>query len=120
MTRNIKTDYSRRAGLAASAQAAPAAVAGPSDEMVLAAARVLSPGLFRHGLDPQPKDGPHTTSRMRKEAELCRRMLEAALVAAPTLQPSPTAQVDVPESEYRRGYRHGYEQRDAEVRGALA
>lgn len=24
------------------------------------------------------------------------------------------------ESEYRRGYRHGYEQRDAEVRGALA
>ena len=24
------------------------------------------------------------------------------------------------ESQYRRGYRHGYEQRDAEVRGALA
>ena len=24
------------------------------------------------------------------------------------------------ESEYRRGYRHGYEQRDAEVRGAMA
>lgn len=24
------------------------------------------------------------------------------------------------ESDYRRGYRHGYEQRDAEVRGALA
>ncbi len=34
-------------------------------------------------------------------------------------QPSPAAQEDVPESEYRRGYRHGYEQRDAEVRGAL-
>lgn len=34
-------------------------------------------------------------------------------------QPSPAAQGDVPESEYRRGYRHGYEQRDAEVRGAL-
>ena len=34
-------------------------------------------------------------------------------------QAAPTAQVDVPESEYRRGYRHGYEQRDAEVRGAL-
>jgi len=29
------------------------------------------------------------------------------------------AQVDVPESEYQRGYRQGYEQRDAEVRGAL-
>ena len=26
----------------------------------------------------------------------------------------------VRESEYQRGYRHGYEQRDAEVRGALA
>ena len=35
------------------------------------------------------------------------------------LQPSPAAQGDAPESEYRRGYRHGYEQRDAEVRGAL-
>ena len=34
-------------------------------------------------------------------------------------QPSPAAQGDAPESEYRRGYRHGYEQRDAEVRGAL-
>ena len=27
---------------------------------------------------------------------------------------------DALESEYRRGYRHGYEQRDAEVRGAMA
>ena len=35
-------------------------------------------------------------------------------------QAAPTAQVDVPESEYRRGYRHGYEQRDAEVRGDAA
>ena len=42
--------------------------------------------------------------------------LRAAIEAAST---TPTAQVDVPESEYRRGYRHGYEQRDAEVRGAL-
>ena len=36
-----------------------------------------------------------------------------------TPQPAPTAQRDVPESEYQRGYRQGYEQRDAEVRGAL-
>lgn len=47
------------------------------------------------------------------------------------MQPSPTPQADsvtadsvledaARESEYRRGYRHGYEQRDAEVRGALA
>ena len=35
-------------------------------------------------------------------------------------QPSPAAQGDAQESEYRRGYRHGYEQRDAEVRGAMA
>ena len=42
---------------------------------------------------------------------------EAISAAAP--QPSPAAQGDAPESEYRRGYRHGYEQRDAEVRGAL-
>ena len=34
-------------------------------------------------------------------------------------QPSPTAQVDALESEYQRGYHQGYEQRDAEVRGAL-
>lgn len=40
--------------------------------------------------------------------------------------PTPAAQADsvledaARESEYRRGYRHGYEQRDAEVRGAMA
>lgn len=33
--------------------------------------------------------------------------------------PAPAAQGDALESEYQRGYRHGYEQRDAEVRGAL-
>ena len=42
---------------------------------------------------------------------------EAISAAAPL--PSPAARGDAPESEYRRGYRHGYEQRDAEVRGAL-
>lgn len=39
------------------------------------------------------------------------------LYAAP--QAAPAAQGDVLESEYQRGYRQGYEQRDAEVRGAL-
>lgn len=34
-------------------------------------------------------------------------------------QPSTAAQGDARESEYQRGYRQGYEQRDAEVRGAL-
>jgi hypothetical protein len=44
----------------------------------------------------------------------------SAPTTQPELQPSPAAQGGAPESEYRRGYRHGYEQRDAEVRGALA
>ncbi|GAB2531387.1 hypothetical protein [Simplicispira piscis] len=43
-------------------------------------------------------------------------LFESAM-AAP--QPSPAAQGDALESEYQRGYRQGYEQRDAEVRGAL-
>jgi len=60
----------------------PAAVAGPSDEMVLAAARVLSPSLFLHGLEPLPKDGPNTALRMRQEAALARCMLDAAFAAA--------------------------------------
>lgn len=41
------------------------------------------------------------------------------LTSAPTTRPSPAAQGDALESEYQRGYRQGYEQRDAEVRGAL-
>ncbi len=37
------------------------------------------------------------------------------------LYTQPAAQeLDAPESEYRRGYRHGYNRRDAEVKGALA
>ena len=49
----------------------------------------------------------------------------ARAVLAKWGQPAP-AQADsvqedaARESEYRRGYRHGYEQRDAEVRGAMA
>ena len=42
-------------------------------------------------------------------------------LAAYTPQTADSVQEDAArESEYRRGYRHGYEQRDAEVRGAMA
>ena len=44
-----------------------------------------------------------------------------AHVVVPVLRAADSVLEDaVQESEYRRGYRHGYEQRDAEVRGALA
>lgn len=46
-------------------------------------------------------------------------MLTAAPTHQPAPQPSLAAQGDALESEYQRGYRQGYEQRDAEVRGAL-
>ncbi len=51
--------------------------------------------------------------RIRKEL----RASHGQAQAAP--QTSPAAQGDALESEYQRGYRQGYEQRDAEVRGAL-
>lgn len=51
---------------------------------------------------------------------LARRVC-AALNATPPAQAADSVLEDAAqESEYRRGYRHGYEQRDAEVRGALA
>ena len=59
-----------------------------------------------------------------REAEIA--LLKNALMDAEESRPSTTAQADsvledaARESEYRRGYRHGYEQRDAEVRGAMA
>jgi hypothetical protein len=72
--------------------AAPAAVAWPSDDMVLAAARVISPSLFSHGLKPLPKDSPHIALLMLKEAALVSRMLDAALAAAaPKQAPSHTS-----------------------------
>ena len=47
--------------------------------------------------------------------------LYAAPQPSPTTHPADSVQEDAArESEYRRGYRHGYEQRDAEVRGAMA
>ena len=49
-----------------------------TDAQVLAAVRVVSPGLFRHGLQPLPNDGANTAARMRKEADTVRKMLEAA------------------------------------------
>jgi hypothetical protein len=41
-------------------------------------------------------------------------------VVAARVQAASVLEDAAQESEYRRGYRHGYEQRDAEVRGALA
>ena len=49
-----------------------------TDAQVLAAVRVVSPNLFRHGLQPLPHDGANTAARMRKEADTVRKMLEAA------------------------------------------
>ena len=49
-----------------------------TDAQVLAAVRVVSPGLFRHGLQPLPNDGANTAAQMRKEADTVRKMLEAA------------------------------------------
>lgn len=46
-------------------------------------------------------------------------LFEIVDAARAARDPADSLQEDVPESEYRRGYRHGYEQRDAEVRGAL-
>ena len=49
-----------------------------TDAQVLAAVRFVSPGLFRHGLQPLPNDGANTAAQMRKEADTVRKMLEAA------------------------------------------
>lgn len=74
--------------------------------------------------------GPLWPVTWEQEAKNCWKALEEMherLMAAAAPQPSPTAQAAdsvqedaARESEYRRGYRHGYEQRDAEVRGAMA
>lgn len=95
-----------------------------SDAMVLAALQVQHPAAYGQYLR-HPANGPKTSIRTEAEIDTARRMIAAALAAA--TQPSPTAQSAdsvqedaARESEYRRGYRHGYEQRDAEVRGAMA
>lgn len=48
-----------------------------TEERLLAAARVLSPLLFKYGLQPQPGWGPKTSQRMADEIDLVRRILEA-------------------------------------------
>ena len=53
-----------------------------TDAQVLAAVRVVSPGLIRHGLQPLPNDGANTAAQMRKEADTARTMLDAAFSAA--------------------------------------
>ena len=60
-------------------QSTQAQAGAVTDAQVLAAVRVLSPGLFRHGLQPLPNDGANTAAQMRKEADTVRKMLEAAL-----------------------------------------
>ena len=49
-----------------------------TDEMVLAALRVMSPATFKHGLHPLEKDGPMIRQRMEIETKLVRKMLDAA------------------------------------------
>ena len=49
-----------------------------TDEMVLAALRVMSPATFKHGLHPLEKDGPMIRRRMEIETKLVRKMLDAA------------------------------------------
>ena len=81
MTRNIKTDYSRRAGLAASAQAAPAAVAGP--------VAVLK---FERGTPGRENEMPRVVScNWMPDGEY-----EVYLAAAPTTQPAPQQETQEP------------------------
>ena len=51
---------------------------GVTNEQLLAGARVLSPLLFQHGLEPRVRDGERTRQRMADEVDLVRRILEAA------------------------------------------
>ena len=56
-------------------------------------------------------------------ATLAEKIALASAPAQPVAEPANADSVledAARESEYRRGYRHGYEQRDAEVRGAMA
>lgn len=74
--RSLATDWELRVLYTAPQ---PVAQAGAvTDAQVLAAVRVLSPSLFRHGLQPLPHDGANTAAQMRKEADTVRKMLEAA------------------------------------------
>ena len=104
MTQVTEQQEAPRERLAESAQAAHAAVAG----LDRGYARRLAEALHENG-DPVSVDAAEEFERL--------------LAGAPTAQAAPAAQGDAldaaRESEYRRGYRHGYEQRDAEVRGAL-
>ena len=67
-----------RADLATTPQPTQPQAGAVTDAQVLAAVRVVSPNLFRHGLQPLPHDGANTAAQMRKEADTVRKMLEAA------------------------------------------
>ena len=62
-----------------------------SDAMVLAALQMQHPAAYGQYLR-HPANGPKTSIRTEAEIDTARRMIAAALAAAP--QPSPTAQAD--------------------------
>ena len=95
-----------------------------TDAQVLAAVRVMSPGLFRHGLQPLPNDGANTAAQMRKEADTARKMLDAAFSAAQPVAREPLPKFLALKFHARRDKKAavtllfpGHEAADAWVRG---
>ena len=122
---SLKVQIAERASHGkAPAQAMPAAVAGPINELeelnlLNKLVELGAKAAYAHA-QSNSDDGHKGTAAYVQWQEMRAEMGELirAAYAAPPTQPAPK-QEDAQESEYRRGYRHGYEQRDAEVRGAL-
>ena len=88
---------------------------------MIAAALATQPAPQQEAQEPAAVVVPcHTPSGKRVALYSAKQDLPIGTKLYTSPQPSPAARGDALESEYRRGYRHGYEQRDAEVRGALA
>lgn len=97
-------DWERRRAAFAATQPAPA-IFGDEDHVLVPRGLI---GAACYAIDKK-RDGTKTLAELR-------RYTTGDLSAAP----QPAAQgMDAPESEYQRGYRHGYNRRDAEVQGAL-
>ena len=71
---------------------------------------------------------PHPSNAGLSDVQCIWLVTRRALLAAATGLPAQAVEVDDhmaladaldPESDYQRGYRHGYNRRDAEVQGAL-
>ena len=60
----------------------------PTDAMVRAALKVQFPASYREHLH-HPANGPKTSARTSKEIDMARRMIAAALAAAPVQQAAP-------------------------------